>query len=187
MLDIETVGTAPGSGICTIGAVKFNRDKELPALDDCDTFYARISLESLDTYGFTRDLETLEWWNKQDDEVRREALGASDDRIDIKKVLLDFAEWYGDCKTVWGNGDDFDCVLVAAAYQKTGIGDPPWRFWETRDLRTLLDVSGGPKFVQISNHHHALYDAYGQVAALKEYISRVSEIKNEKAKFVVQH
>ena len=177
MLDIETLGTAPGSGICTIGAVKFNRDKELPTLDECDTFYARISLESLDTYGFLTDPETLEWWNNQDDDLKHEALGVDAERIDIKKVLLDFAEWYGDCKTVWGNGDDFDCVLLATAYQKTGIGNPPWRFRDTRDLRTLLDISGSPKFIQLNNHHHALYDAYSQVAALKEYIGNISQKK----------
>lgn len=178
MLDIETTGITPGSGICTIGAIKFERYRPQPSLDECEKFYARISLDSLDEYGFTSDDTTLTWWNAQNDEVRKEAFDEGDDRIDIKTVLLSFKEWYGKCKTVWGNGDDFDCVLVSTAYQKTGIGDPPWKFWETRDLRTLLDVSGGPKFVQQCNHHHALHDAYNQVAALKKYIGKISQNKN---------
>ena len=172
MLDIETLGTVPGSGICTIGAVKFNRKDKLPAIDDCDTFYVRISLDSIDKHGFTSDPDTLNWWNKQESSVREEALCESGCRVDIERALLDFREWYGGAKCVWANGDDFDCVLLAEAYRKLDLGDPPWKFWETRDLRTLLDISNGPKVSNINNHH-ALYDAYGQVLALKEYMDRL--------------
>ncbi len=44
MIDIETLSTQSNALILTIGAVKFNRDKNISSLENCDTFYKRINI-----------------------------------------------------------------------------------------------------------------------------------------------
>ena len=178
MVDIETTGIIPGSGILTIGAVKFNRTQDLPRLEDCDTFYIRISPESLNEYGFTCDESSLKWWDGQEAYVKDEAFSCGKDRVNIRDALLLFSGWYGQCQRVWGNGDDFDCVLLSEAYRKTCVGAPPWQFWQTRDLRTAFDLAGmSSKDLGDDNKHHALHDAYRQVVGLLGALSRLKLVK----------
>jgi hypothetical protein len=81
MLDLETLSTRPESVILTIGAVKFD-----PWGEDVDTdnvLYYRVNVDeqlAMDRHVLE---STIEWWGKQPEEVREEALG------DSNRVSLD--------------------------------------------------------------------------------------------------
>ncbi len=75
MLDLETLDTKPTSVILTIGAIRFNREKRLLPLKECDVFYRKIEIEKQKDEGFTSSQLTENWWNRQDEDVREEALG----------------------------------------------------------------------------------------------------------------
>ena len=68
MLDLETLSTRPNSVILTIGAVKFD-----PFGGDIDTkngLYYRVNVDeqlAMDRHVLE---STVEWWGKQDPEVR---------------------------------------------------------------------------------------------------------------------
>ena len=65
-IDIETLGTAPGSVILTIGAVAFNRHGLIPERNGIlGTFYQRIDLDYSLRAGLTVDASTLRWWFSQ--------------------------------------------------------------------------------------------------------------------------
>jgi hypothetical protein len=167
MLDLETISTFPNAKIVVIGAIKFSRNKHLKSIKSMDCFYRRISLESMENLDLHQDLKTMNWWDEQSADVRYEAL-ENPDRISLKQALEDFTKWIGgNTKRIWGNGDDFDCVILESAYRVCGL-EKPWHFWNTRDLRTLMDIGGlKKKDLPTGNEHNALYDCYRQIAGAK--------------------
>ena len=175
MIDIETLATSNNALILTIGAIKWDRKKPLKKKDDLDKFYRRININSCKKIGLEINQETLNWWENQDEVVRYEALENNENRVDIKTALLEFIEWYGNCKFVWGNGDDFDCVIMTNAFEKCGLS-PPWKFWETRYVRTLYDLGGVKNYMLKKldcKAHNAIDDCYKQIYGCKFAIKKL--------------
>ena len=164
MLDLETLSTDSHAAIIVIGAIKFDRTTNTPSLDKCDSFYRKITLDSIQD--FTISKETTAWWYQQDEHIRKEAL-EGEDRIPLQDALREFAAWYDGCTCVWGNGDDFDCVILGNAFQHFNL-ETPWRFWQTRDMRTVMDVAGlFSRDLPRGNEHHALHDCWRQIYGVK--------------------
>lgn len=157
MVDLETLGTQPGSVILSIGAVEFDIDKGLG-----ETFYAVISHASSRQAGLTEDANTLAWWAKQSD-AAREILRHVDDANapTLRTALHEFGEFLKRDDEVWGNGSDFDNVLLASAYEAVGI-PLPWKFWNNRCYRTLKNLRPDIRLERVGTHHNALDDAKTQ-------------------------
>jgi hypothetical protein len=177
MLDLETLSTKNDAIILTIGAIKFDRNNDwddtftLDKIPESRKFYKRIKVESCEKLGLHRDENTEKWWNQQNKEAKEEAFGFIEDRLDIAEVLQMFSKWFGNSKYIWGNGSSFDITILTEAYSRCHI-DLPWKFYNIRDLRTLLDICN----VRLSNFsnnskHNALYDCFYQVKALKSCFS----------------
>lgn len=132
MIDLETLGTRPGSVIRSIGAVVFNPEKNSLG----ETFYVNIEGNSCKEAGLTSDPETIKWWQQQDQAVK-DALMV--DQKPLKTALAMFDMWFmeEDGEFVWGHGASFDPVLLKAAYHAVGR-DAPWNFWSERCCRTVL-------------------------------------------------
>jgi len=175
MIDLETLSTSSMAAILTIGAIKFTRDKSIPTLDKCDSFYRRINLDSCKTIGLECSDQTIKWWNNQSSEAKYEAL-ENPDRILIKKALIEFSEWFGNTKIIWSHGDDFDCVIIGNAFSQCGL-TVPWKFWNTRDTRTLYDI-GNIKMSDLpqDNAHHALHDCHRQIIGIHKSLENLKNI-----------
>ena len=162
MIDIETLGTSPGSAIATIGAVRFHRTSEsMPLLYNCDTFYRRIYLSTCSDRGLTKDDSTIQWWSNQPNEARAEVFGDQHDRVSLKVALSELSVWLRGARAVWAHGASFDPVLLESAYRAVDL-PVPWKYWNIRDTRTLFDLAG-ETLKPTSSEHHALRDAYRQV------------------------
>jgi hypothetical protein len=173
MLDLETLSTKNNAIILIIGAIKFNRkdtwkrDFTLEKIDDKNKFYKRITIESCEKIGLHRDTNTEKWWNNQDKHVREEAFGYLEERVTIHEALKSFTEWFGKSTYIWGNGSIFDITIMSEAYDKCGLS-VPWKFYNVRDLRSILDVCN----IRLSSFvykekHNALYDCFYQIKALQ--------------------
>jgi len=175
MIDLETLSTSTNAAILTIGAIKFFRNKPIESLDKCDTFYKRIDLYSCKSIGLESNKETIKWWESQNSESKYEAL-KNPDRITIKNALIEFSEWFNNSNLIWSHGDDFDCVILGNAFRKCNL-EIPWKYWNTRDTRTLYDISN----VKISdlpqnNTHHALHDCYRQIIGIHKSFSNLKNM-----------
>ena len=176
MIDLETLSVLPNSIIVTIGAVKFNRDNTVKSLQNCDTFYRRISIASCKKVNLQSSQATLDWWDTQPKEVKYEAL-ENPARRSLQTVLAEFSQWFGGSSKIWGHGDDFDCVILANAYRACNM-TVPWEFWNTRDTRTLFDLANiYMKDLPQDNKHHALSDAYRQVIGVKKSLEKLKLLK----------
>ena len=71
MIDLETLSTRNDAVILTIGAVKFNINKEL---DKTKQLYMRINLQSCKNLKMHTDRSTVKWWKEQSKEAQYEAM-----------------------------------------------------------------------------------------------------------------
>lgn len=165
MVDIETLGLEPGCIILSIGAVEFN------ANGIGDEFYRNIDIESCQDAGLTIDAGTLDWWMKQDDEVKKVLTGGDS----LEDALSEFNNFYygtisgmEKASEIWANSPSFDCEILDAAYQAVGK-ESPWKYYNERCFRTLnnLPIMTNPE--QEGNKHDALDDARHQanIASLR--------------------
>ena len=170
MLDLETLSTKSNAIILVIGAIKFKSNERWPSsindnyIKTLDTFYERIDIHSCLDQGLTKDQKTMDWWLKQEESVKYEAL-YNNDRLSLKKALEKFSKWFGpDKKTkIWGNGSSFDCTILKEAYYACDM-QIPWDFLMERDLRTIMDLANVNMYeLPKSNKHNALYDCYRQI------------------------
>lgn len=173
MLDLETLSVRPDAAIIIIGAIKFCRKGNILSLEDSDKFYRRITIESCKKAGLRIDNSTMKWWNEQAKDVRYEAL-ENPDRVPLEQALQEFSIWMGNSTYVWGNGDDFDCTILGEAFSRCNM-EIPWKFFLTRDCRTLFDLAGIKKAdLPRGLEHHAIHDCYRQIVGVKNSLRRLS-------------
>lgn len=163
MLDLETMGNGPQAAIVAIGAVEF----DLLTQEIGEKFYAAVDLASSVYWGGKIDASTVMWWLRQSDEARM-ALGR--DGKDIGEALGLFADWLkgrGDRQQikVWGNGVDFDNVILSSAYHN--MSHPvPWEWFNNRCYRTVKKLYPYVEIRRSGTHHNALDDAVSQAEHL---------------------
>lgn len=140
MLDIETPDNKPGSAILSIGAVFFDLDTG----ETGEEFFARVDLQSCLDIGLTVNADTLKWWMGQSKEAQEMAFGKKDEKgDDISYALTKLYSFLGGQKhdnRIWGNGATFDNVIVETAWRKVYPADELWKFWNSRDVRTIVDL-----------------------------------------------
>lgn len=170
MLDLETLGTKPGSVILSLGAVT----------DDGRAFYEVISIDSCTAAGLTIDESTVQWWTTQATAAAKAAF-----RPDLKPVekgwlhdvLQSFASWYPAADAeLWANGAAFDPPLLECAYRAVDI-DIPWDFRNVRCYRTLKALYPDVPPPANSMKHHALRDAGAQMRHLQLLLQRHNRIE----------
>jgi hypothetical protein len=178
-LDLETLGTTPRSVIFSIGCVAFD------ATGILSEYYSLISIRNSQSFRFRINPQTEAWWDDQPEEAKVELNRAWETPHTVYDVLDTFGEWVvetaGDRDNVvmWGNGADFDNVLLTAYYNVFGM-DPPWKYTNNRCLRTLKNVFPGFEPPRVGTLHNALDDAKHQAAwitnILKMYQPKLLEV-----------
>jgi hypothetical protein len=170
MLDLETMGLAPGAIIRSIGAVTFDLDGRLNA-DQYASYYANITHESCVEAGLTADQSTIDWWAAQPQATQDIFLR---DPVALKDALLGLISFWNhvDGVEVWSQGAAFDVVLLEHAFKAVGLR-APWRFYNVRDTRTAYQLFD---FDYHAEHregieHYALDDCYHQAKCVREAIA----------------
>lgn len=160
MLDLETLGTKPGSVILSIDACTFGSPERR-------TFHALLDLDSQVRRGMTIDPSTIMWWFKQTDQARAAQDMPRDQPGD---VLPAFADWCtavsGGSFTIWGHGSNFDLPLIEALFDRYLV-KWPWKYNAVRDTRTVFAIAGkkmGDFGTPNPLAHDALQDAIYQAA-----------------------
>jgi hypothetical protein len=164
MLDLETLGTAPGSAVVQIGAVEFSIYKV------GEPFSVNVSLESAVAAGLRVDPKTVLWWISQCDAARS---SWTVDAIPLKDALTQFAEWIGnDNVSVWGDGAAFDNVLLSSAYRAMRM-PVPWHYANDRCFRTLKNLFPVERILSDAPHN-AARDAVAQAKQVQKIIAKYS-------------
>jgi exodeoxyribonuclease VIII len=158
MADLETLSTEPDAVVVSIGAVEF--DPIAGALGN--RFYCIIDLERDDVLGGDVSARTLKWWMCQSDAARAVFNAApmltGHEALEAFRVFL--LPHQGQT-ILWGNGSDFDNVVLRSMYKRAGLA-APWQFYNNRCYRTLKNMAPHVKMERVGTHHNALDDAISQ-------------------------
>lgn len=179
MLDLETLDTASSAVVISIGAVAF--DPYTNALGD--KFYVEMTedIAAQQARGRTISGDTVRWWMQQDALAKRVFSVPPPDgvlRASTLEALSGFALFVaanGDRDAeLWGNGVDFDNVILGSLYDAFGLRKP-WSFGRNRCYRTMKNLGIGPR--KPANHtgipHNALDDAVTQAVHLQEIMAAI--------------
>lgn len=174
MIDVETLGTAPGSVILEIGAVVF--DPYGPLLGDYDAenskvLYRPIDITSCLNLDMKVSAETLMWWFMQT-HANRDRIATSTKTSIISSVdaLRQFHDRYH-VSHIWSHGASFDIVMLEWVYRRIKK-DIPWTHKVIRDTRTLFELTefDEPTWKRLMarvHPHHPGEDAWAQARAVQ--------------------
>ena len=154
MVDLETLGSGSNAVIISIGAVEFDPVTAIIGREFCEN----VNPQSCVDLGLKMDADTVMWWMKQTTEARS---AFKNPGRHLSAVLLDFATWFPDGATLWGNGATFDNVILSNAYKSAGLKQP-WPYWGDRCYRTLKNLRQDIAMARTGTHHNALDDAKSQ-------------------------
>ena len=169
MIDLETMGKNPDAPIISIGAIFFD-----PQTGDMGPEFSKTI--DLETTGGVIDRDTIKWWLKQSREAQSAILT---DEIPLDDALLQLREFIDENSgeffvQVWGNGANFDNVILRRSYERQGI-PCPWRYYNDRDVRTIVELGKAIDFDARTaipfegERHNALDDARYQA----KYVSAI--------------
>ncbi|EJZ1857663.1 3'-5' exoribonuclease, partial [Escherichia coli] len=169
MLDLETMGKNPDAPIISIGAIFFD-----PQTGDMGPEFSKTI--DLETAGGVIDRDTIKWWLKQSREAQSAIMT---DEIPLDDALLQLREFIDENSgeffvQVWGNGANFDNVILRRSYERQGI-PCPWRYCNDRDVRTIVELGKAIDFDARTaipfegERHNALDDARYQA----KYVSAI--------------
>ncbi len=156
MIDIETLGTTPGSAILSIAVVPFGLHSPV------EHFYEKISQESCIEKGLHIDDATVKWWDSQNAAAKQEAFSGTEKIEDVLSRLTLYIKQLGTVRP-WGNGASFDVPLLEAAYIKCGMR-APWAYYNAMCYRTLKNLFPFLVPTVPVMKHNALEDARSQAA-----------------------
>ncbi|HHN9631023.1 TPA: 3'-5' exoribonuclease [Escherichia coli] len=169
MIDLETMGKNPDAPIISIGAIFFD-----PQTGDMGPEFSKTI--DLDTAGGVIDRDIIKWWLKQSREAQSAIMT---DEIPLDDALLQLREFIDENSgeffvQVWGNGANFDNVILRRSYERQGI-PCPWRYCNDRDVRTIVELGKAIDFDARTaipfegERHNALDDARYQA----KYVSAI--------------
>lgn len=166
MIDLETLGTKPGSVIASIGAIEFFPEAGVTG----EELHVAVNTTSALLAGLTTDAGTVKWWQNQNPQAQDSitnnpaTLGTA---LSLLTTMLQDRETFSlDAELkIWCRGTSFDQPMLDAAY--AALKQPaPWKYWQWRDMRTLLKVCeehmGYRERVRADVKHDALDDARHQ-------------------------
>ncbi|HAJ6621883.1 3'-5' exoribonuclease domain-containing protein [Escherichia coli] len=169
MIDLETMGKNPDAPVNAIAGKFFD-----PVTGEMGPEFSKTI--DLETAGGVIDRDTIKWWLKQSREAQSAILT---NEIPLDDALLQFREFIAENSgeffvQVWGNGDNFDNVILRRSYERQGI-PCPWRYNNDRDVRTMvalglvIDFDARTTIPFEGERHNALHDARYQA----KYVSAI--------------
>ncbi|EOP9211508.1 3'-5' exoribonuclease [Escherichia coli] len=169
MIDLEAMGKNPDAPINALAGTFFD-----PATGEMGPEFSKTI--DLETAGGVIDRDTIKWWLKQSREAQSAILT---DEIPLDDALLQLREFIDENSgeffvQVWGNGANFDNVILRRSYERQEI-PCPWHYTNDRDVRTIvalglvMDFDARSVITFEGERHNALHDARYQA----KYVSAI--------------
>lgn len=161
MVDLETLGLSADAKVISLGLVKFDAHRII------DTLY--IKLDYARQYGRTSEQQVLDWWERQSIDAKAvlSPVGALPNLQGLQQVH-DFMYADGARPCIWGNGVDFDNVILNHIFTEYGLAGLDYRNNRCyRTINAMFPLPPDVRPVRVGVAHHALDDALYQARTLQ--------------------
>jgi len=144
MFDVETLGTESNSVLLSLACIHFDPQSK-PSYQELkdSAFFVKFSVrDQVDNYGRKINKGTLEWWQKQCQNVKNWSFIPDKSDKTLLEGLQEFHAWArskddGKC-WVWARGS-LDEVILQACERQAGL-DHVFTYNRWRDVRTAIDI-----------------------------------------------
>lgn len=182
MVDLETLGVSTDSIITQLSAVRFNAYTG----ETLDKFDIHIDIQNSLDCGFQVTASTILWWMQQSDEARVGLVSPKSEPVSVATALTEFSTWMitqfredlGKVR-MWGNGATFDLNILKTYYEKLKL-EYPWKFYNERDVRTIVDIKPEVKALFkgefIGVQHDGIADCNHQIKYLSKIVRSITLI-----------
>ena len=142
MFDIETLDVESTTVILSAAIIRFDPTDGTRTYDDYlkDALFVKFDAqEQMSMYKRTVSRETMEWWAKQHDYVRKTSFTPNKDDLSVIEGLEKIVEYIGKDRetTFWARGS-LDQMAIDSLCKVAGVElIAPYHVW--RDIRTALD------------------------------------------------
>ena len=175
MIDCETLATGTQPVILTLGACKFDPLGDEIRNPKMEVLYLRLDIESQTAVGREVNDDTIAWWARQTVEAQEEALGdptTDNPRYTLTEALDSLYKFCWGAQTVWSNGATADIIWLETAFKQVNRAQP-WKFWQVRDHRTIIDIGFNPSMPTVTAHN-ALEDAVNQAIGVQNVFRQLA-------------
>lgn len=149
-IDIETLSAAKDAATFAIGYAVFSAEEGILTSNNL-----LLSMEEALQLG-VKDASTTNWWNGMLDRFVMQCNGKMKVTEAMSYLQQVFASY--NITHAWGNGPDFDMVIIDDKCAKTG-SKVPWKYWNVQSIRTIKASFGEPVRKDNNRTHIAQYDA----------------------------
>ena len=153
--DWETIGTNPDTVVLSLAFTPFKRHESLTFQEYiAQTYYWKFELEHQILMGRTISQDTLDWWDKQDKNVKASQFDPTDSDVSlvemlrgVKQVCNEFG--INNKSMGWARGTSFDFPIfsniinalredISKDEMKLNPAFFPCAFWNQRDIRSYI-------------------------------------------------
>jgi hypothetical protein len=175
VLDIETLDTGPNAAIIALAALVMTVEYGIFN----DDFYEIVDLDSSIKSGGTIGADTLKWWlTVPSESAKAEVIKKQSEPL--VEVLARFTKYMtrGKNVKVWGNGANFDNVIIRSSYDRLGMVCP-WSSKQDMCFRTLKGFF--PELIvkpPVDKQHIAIEDTRAQAISLLSMLRKMNDSTN---------
>lgn len=151
IIDFETLGVNPENCVvldCSIiifDRDRFTSDKPYTVADITETRTFKLSVtDQVKNYNYAVENSVIEFWSKQDKEVRAKIKPLPTD-ITVKEFVDQFIDLVSEHKIShwWSRGNTFDPPILTRIFDDQGKKNElnkHLKYWAVRDMRTFIDA-----------------------------------------------
>lgn len=183
MLNCQTLGRTPGSGVVEVGFCLFDNFKVDQKLIEESAKEVTIPVEQNLLYGFSSDPETMRWWIEQQHGLRASLRMENRPNATMPQILSELASqlnelWLGQMiRNIYSQYPHFHVAILRAAFIKCGVELPI--VLREENFRNWLCASTLFRSLSLhiptdTGHMMAAYDL-GKVTAYKRGISQAKD------------
>lgn len=194
VVDWETIGTTPDSVVLSLAFTPFKRD-ELKTFQEYidDTYYWKFELSHQIELGRVTNQSTLDWWEKQDPEVKNSQFEPTPDDVDLVTMLRELKAACQEHNITnksmgWCRGTSFDFPIFTNIIDQVKDQIPPdemklngaffpCAFWNQRDIRSYIaGLMVDPELTRVPlpkgsidgfKHHDPIHDCARAILHIK--------------------